>query len=67
MIKAHYLGRTVSSVISDVVIASVHSEKTHLKKLIIMKIMMMMMVMIMMNISQETTIFNVRQKLTSTL
>ena len=34
MIKANFSGRMVSSGISDIVIASVHSEKTHLKKLI---------------------------------
>ena len=34
MIKAHFSGRMVSSGISDVAITSVHSEKTHLKKLI---------------------------------
>ena len=34
MIKAHFSGRTVSCGISDVAFASVHSEKTHLKKLI---------------------------------
>ena len=34
MIKAHCSGKMVSSGISDVVIASVHSEKTRLKKLI---------------------------------
>ena len=33
MIKAHSSGRMVSNGISNVVIASVHSEKTHLKKL----------------------------------
>ena len=33
-IKAHISGRMISSGISDVVFASVHSEKTHLKKLI---------------------------------
>ena len=32
-IKAHFSGGMVSSGISDVVIASVHSEKTSLKKL----------------------------------
>ena len=32
MIKAHFSGRMASSGISDVMIASVHSEKTHLKK-----------------------------------
>ena len=33
MIKAHSSGRIVFSSISDLVIASVHSEKTRLKKL----------------------------------
>ena len=43
MIKAHFSGRMVSSGISDVAIASVHSEKTGLKKL------MMKMIIIIMN------------------
>ena len=43
MIKAHSSGRMVSSGISDVVITSVHSEKTHLMKLM-MRIMMMMII-----------------------
>ena len=34
MIKVHFPGRMVSSGISDVAIALVHYEKTHLKKLI---------------------------------
>ena len=34
-IKAHFSGRMVSRGISDVAFASVHSEKTHPKKLII--------------------------------
>ena len=42
MTKAHSSGRMVSSGISDVVIASIHCEKTRLKKLM----MMMMMIMI---------------------
>ena len=46
--KAHSSGRIVSSSTSDVVIASVHSEKTCLKNLMMMKIMMM-------NISPEKT------------
>ena len=46
MIKAHSSRRIVSSGISDVVITSVHSEKTHLTKL--MMIMMMMMIIIIM-------------------
>ena len=37
-IKAQISGRMISSGISDVVIASVHSEKTHQKKLIMMMI-----------------------------
>ena len=39
MIKAHSSGRMVSSGIRDVVITSVHSEKTRPKKLIMMLIM----------------------------
>ena len=35
MIKAHFSGRMVSSGISDVAFTSVHSGKTHLKKLIV--------------------------------
>ena len=50
IIKAHFSGRLVSSGISDVVIASVHSEKTSLKNL--MKMMMMMM--IIMNKSHDS-------------
>ena len=46
--------------ISDVAIASVHSVKTHLKKL-------NMMMMIIMNKLQETTVFSGRQKLTSAM
>ena len=51
MIKAHSSGRMVSSGISDVVIASVYSEKTRLKKLMI----------IIINKSQETTVFSGHQ------
>ena len=47
----------VYSGISDEVIASVHSEKTHLKKL-----MKMMMMIIIMNKSQEMTVFSCRLK-----
>ena len=57
MMKAH----SVSSGISDVVITSVHLEKTRLKKL------MMMMIKIVMNKSQETMVFSGRQKLTSAM
>ena len=59
MITAHSSGRMVSSGISDVVITTVNSEKTCLKKL-----MMMMMIM---NKSQETTVFIGRQRLTSAI
>ena len=62
MIKAHFSGRMVSSGISDVMFASVHSEKTcSLKKL------MMIMIIIIMNKSQETTVFSGRHKLTSAM
>ena len=61
MIKVNSSGRMVSSGINDVVIASVHSEKTHLKKLMII---MTMMTVIIMNKLQETTVSG-RQKLTS--
>ena len=44
MIKAHSSGRVVSSGISDVVIASVHYEKTRLKKL--MMVMKMIIIVI---------------------
>ena len=46
--------RKISSGISDVVIASVHSKKTRLKKLMMMSMKMMMM-MIIVNKLQETT------------
>ena len=49
----------LSSGISDVAFASVYSEKTRLKKLI------MIMIIIIMNKSQELTVFHGRQKLTS--
>ena len=55
----------VSSGISDVVFASLYSEKTRLKKLMMM--MKMMMMIINMNKSQETTVFSGRQKLTSAM
>ena len=49
--------------ISDVVTASVYSEKTRLKKL--MKIIII--IIIIMNKLQETADFSVRQKLTSAM
>ena len=63
MIKAFFSGKLVSSGISDVVIASVYSEKTRLMKLT----KMMMMMMMIMNKSQETTVFSGLQKLTSAM
>ena len=61
MIKAQISGRMVSIGRSDVAFASLHSEKTRLKKLI------MIIIIIIMNKSQETTVFSGRQKLTSAL
>ena len=52
-------GRMVSSGISDVAF-TVHSEKTHLKIMIII-------IIIIMNKSQETTVFSGHQKLTSAM
>ena len=59
MIKANFSGRMVSSGISDVAIALVHSEKTSLKKLI--------MIIIIIKKSQQTTVFSGCQKLTSSM
>ena len=61
-IKVQISGRMASIGISDVVTASVYSEKTRMKKL-----MMKMIIIIIMNKSQETTVFHGRQKLTSTM
>ena len=44
MIKARFSGKLVSSSVSDVVVASVHPEKTYLKKLMKMKMMMMIII-----------------------
>ena len=60
MIKS---GRMVSSGVSDVAIASVHSEKTRLKKLM----MKMIIVIIIMNKLQERIIFSGCQKSTSAM
>ena len=51
MIKAQISGRMISSGMSDVAISSVHSEKTHLKKL------MKIIIIIIMNKPQETMVF----------
>ena len=63
MIKAQISGRMASIAISDVVTASVNSEKTRMKKCM----MIMMMIIISMNKSQETMVFSGRQKLTSAM
>ena len=52
--------------ISDVVTASVYSEKTSLKKLMMM-IKMIIIIIGIMNKSQVTTFFHGRQKLTSAM
>ena len=59
MIKAQISGRMVGSGISDVSFASVYSEKTHLKQLI--------MIIFIMKKSQEMTVFKGCQKLTSAM
>ena len=59
MIKEQISGRMICSCINDIAIASVYSDKTRLKKLI--------MTIIIMNKSQETTVFGGHQKLTSTM
>ena len=51
--------------ISDVVTASVYSEKNRMKKLMMMK--MIIIIIINMNKSQEMTVFHGRQKLTSVM
>ena len=51
--------------ICDVMTASVNSEKTQLKKLMMMK--MIIIIISIMNKSQETTVFHGRQKLTSAM
>ena len=51
--------------ISDVVTASVYSEKIRMKKLMMM--MKMIIIIIIMNKSQELTVFPGRQKLTSAM
>ena len=61
ILKAQISGRMASVGISDVVTASVYSEKTRPKKCLIM------IIMIIMNKSQETTVFHGHQKLTSAM
>ena len=54
-IKVQISGRMASIGISDVVTASVYSEKTRMKKLMMMKMIMIIIISIM-NKSQETTV-----------
>ena len=64
MIKAQLSGQMVSSGISDVATASVHSEKTRLKKCM----MIIIIIIIIINKkSQEKTVCSGRQKLTSAM
>ena len=66
MIKAQISGITVSNGTSDVATASVHSEKTHLKKLIMyLIIIIIIIIIIIMNKLQETMVFAGARKLTS--
>ena len=64
-IKVQISGRMASIGISDVVTASVYSEKTRLKKLMMIK--MIIVIIRIMNKSQETMVFHGRQKLTSAM
>ena len=59
IIKAQISGKLISSGISDIAFASVYSEKTRLKELI--------MIIIIMSLSQEMTVFGGHQKLTSAM
>ena len=63
-IEVQISGRMASIGISDVVPASLYSEKTRMKKLM-MK--MIIIIIIIMNKSQELTVFHGRQKLTSAM
>ena len=47
MIKAQISGRMVSSGISDVASASVHSEKTRLKKLMMIKMIIIIIIILL--------------------
>ena len=58
MIKVQMSGRMASIGISDVVTASVYSEKTRMKKLMMMMMMMKMIIISIMNKSQENDGFS---------
>ena len=69
-VKVQLSGRMASIDISDVVIASVYSEKTRMNKLMMMMkiiIIIIIIIIMIMNKSQETTVFHGRQKLTSAM
>ena len=59
MIKAQISARMVSSSISDVAFTSAHQKK--------LMMMMKMIIIVIIKKSQETTVFSVRQKLTSAM
>ena len=67
MMKAQISGRMASIGISDVVTASVNSEKTHMKKCMMIMIIIIIYIIILMNKSQETSVFYGCQKLTSAM
>ena len=68
MIKVQMSGRMASIGLSDVVTASVYSEKTRMKKLMMMKmIIIIIIIIIIVNKSQELTVLHGRQKLTSAM
>ena len=53
--------------ISDGVSASVYSEKTRMKKLMVMKMIIIIIIISIMNKLQEMTVFHGHQKLTSAM
>ena len=69
IIKAQFSGKLVTSGTSDAATTSVNSEKTCMKKLMMMMkmIIIIIIIIIIMNKSQETTVFHMRQKLTSAM
>ena len=60
-IKVQTSGRMASIGICDVVTASVYSDKTCMKKLMMMKMKIIIIIIIIMNKSQELTVFHGRQ------
>ena len=64
--KAQISGRMASIGISDVVTASVNSEKTRMKKCMMIMIIIII-INIIMNKLQESTVFQGHQKLTSAM